>query len=1131
MKRFYAIFVAMLVGATSLFAQTNYTVTFSANVELEKIQVKNINSGVTKWLYNPDRVITLQKTQNSTAIATVDDSEFLQQTGQNTVVVNMEKSGLLSLTLYSANGSMISHYSNVVNAGQTTFQIGATAGVYVLVAKADNCSSSVKLSLMQTSPINISEVASNSVSVLKSINDIIKFKEGDVFEFTGYHKDGTIVKTAVITENKEIVFNYFKNGVINAPFSVSENGKICFSQGNLQYQASTNKFRFAENQYDYIGYQNKNISSSYSGWIDLYGWGTSGWNSGAKAYQPYSTISGGNNYLSGVYASNSTGDYTNGDWGMYNKISNGGNKTGQWRTLSEYEWDYLINRRSNAHRLKGQGSVNNVNGLILLPDDWDEPASVKFKYAPDDYSTNVYTTEEWALMESYGAVFLPAAGNRRGTSIYNDGSVGYYWSNSWHGSNDYGYCSEWDGLCMIFTSQGINLHPSNSDNGYSVRLVQSIVPIVATNTDVTDITVTSATVGGNIADNGAEVVERGVCWNTSRKPTTSNNKKVMGKGIGDYSVQLSSLAGNTVYYARAYAINPMGVIVYGNEVKFTTAAGIPTIAIDKFDNYTYGTEIKISLIADNGATVTDKGVCWSESPLPTIADNHALRLNGDFTGNALVIMSTDRIGGVTYYARAYAINSVGIAYSSEISFTTPTRYPNVTTRADVTDITGNTAIVGGSVITDNGATVTERGVCWSTSPKPTIDDNKKVEGKGLGDYSVQLSSLAGSTTYYARAYAVNSLGTSYGEDVSFTTTISTPTIYTADVYMAGNALFIEGNVKYDGGAMVTEKGVCWSTSPDPTIADNKIIGGVGTGSFSVEITSLDKDTKYYVRTYAQNSEGITYSSVFPIITNMVKNNGAIKFVFSISPDKKIYFSQGNLQYQASTETWQFAKHQYDMIGKDNSNISSTYSGWIDLFGWGTSGWNSGANAYQPYSTSTEGSDYSPDGSYSNNLTGRYASADWGVYNKISNGGNATRMWRTLTSGEWYYVIKTRANASSKKGLASVNGVDGWILLPDNWTLPEGLTFTSEVNGRYAQNTYSTADWAKMEANGAVFLPAAGERYGTYVNFVGSVCGYWTSSANDIVGQAIYLLFTGYNVDKRGDYLGYGRPVRLVQDVE
>ncbi|MBP5725116.1 MAG: hypothetical protein J6X18_16275, partial [Bacteroidales bacterium] len=123
-------------------------------------------------------------------------------------------------------------------------------------------------------------------------------------------------------------------------------------------------------------------------------------------------------------------------------------------------------------------------------------------------------------------------------------------------------------------------------------------------------------------------------------------------------------------------------------------------------------------------------------------------------------------------------------------------------------------------------------------------------------------------------------------------------------------------------------------------------------------------------------------------------DGAILAEFSVSDSTKVYFSQGNLQYQASTGTWRFAEHQYDMIGSDNSNISSSYSGWIDLFGWGTSGWNSGANAYQPYSTSTSYSDYYPGGSYSNDLTGSYANADWGVYNKISNGGNSAGMWRT-----------------------------------------------------------------------------------------------------------------------------------------
>ncbi len=256
--------------------------------------------------------------------------------------------------------------------------------------------------------------------------------------------------------------------------------------------------------------------------------------------------------------------------------------------------------------------------------------------------------------------------------------------------------------------------------------------------------------------------------------------------------------------------------------------------------------------------------------------------------------------------------------------------------------------------------------------------------------------------------------------------------------------------------------------------------------------------------------------------------GAIEFAFSVSADKQIYFSQGNLQYQASTGTWRFAEHQYDTIGSDNSNISSSYSGWIDLFGWGTSGWNSGANAYQPYSTSASNSDYYPGGDYTNNLTGSYANADWGVNNAISNGGNKAGQWRTLTKDEWAYLINTRTNASSKKGIATVNSVPGLILLPDEWTLPADVTFTSGASGDYAQNTYSAEEWSKMETNGAVFLPAAGYRVGTDVCGVGSYGDYLSSSAYDNdYASCLYFNNSGYVSARIGNRFG-GQSVRLVR---
>ena len=265
--------------------------------------------------------------------------------------------------------------------------------------------------------------------------------------------------------------------------------------------------------------------------------------------------------------------------------------------------------------------------------------------------------------------------------------------------------------------------------------------------------------------------------------------------------------------------------------------------------------------------------------------------------------------------------------------------------------------------------------------------------------------------------------------------------------------------------------------------------------------------------------------------------GTIEFAFSVSKTKKVYFSQGNLQYQASTGTWRFAENQWNFVGNasrgnvyenevkcDNANISENYEGWIDLFGWGTSGYN-GKN---PYMTSTDNSDY---GDGKNDIAG--TNYDWGVYNAISNGGNQAGQWRTLTHSEWEYVINSRASASSKKGVATVNDVTGIILLPDNWIQPDGLTFTSGANGDFAQNIYSSSEWSKMEANGAVFLPATGNRYyGTEVVNIGY--GYYWSGAIDNDCGINYALAQVF----RKDYVGgvresrsHGNYVRLVREVE
>ena len=256
----------------------------------------------------------------------------------------------------------------------------------------------------------------------------------------------------------------------------------------------------------------------------------------------------------------------------------------------------------------------------------------------------------------------------------------------------------------------------------------------------------------------------------------------------------------------------------------------------------------------------------------------------------------------------------------------------------------------------------------------------------------------------------------------------------------------------------------------------------------------------------------------------VISEGALKGEFSVAANKKVHFSKGNLRYYAPTDTWAFAEQQYSVVGYSNINISSTYDGWIDLFGWGTSGYN-GKN---PWMTSTISTDY---GNGNNNIAG--TNYDWGVYNTILNGGG--KSWRTLTRDEWVYVFNKRSTSSGiRYAKATVNGVNGVILLPDNWSsLNYSLSNTNKSDANFSSNCISQSDWInKFEANGAVFLPAAGYRGGTNVNNVGSYGYYWPASCGGS-GYAYVVYFNDGDLGADGWYSGrkLGHSVRLVCSAE
>lgn len=301
-------------------------------------------------------------------------------------------------------------------------------------------------------------------------------------------------------------------------------------------------------------------------------------------------------------------------------------------------------------------------------------------------------------------------------------------------------------------------------------------------------------------------------------------------------------------------------------------------------------------------------------------------------------------------------------------------------------------------------------------------------------------------------------------------------------------------------------------------------------------------------------------------------------VFSVAPDKTVVFAPGNLQFQAEgciqqnnmyngdlvRGMWRFAEHQWDCIGdtpgnsipgNNNANLAirRTQSAWIDYFCWGTSGWNSGATFFTPFRTTAGSDGYNPGGSLSNSLTGQYARADWGIFNKIYNPvtkvNDPAGTWYTPSKDEWVYVLDTRTTPSGKRfAMAQVGDVNGMLIFPDNWN-PTWHQTSNDNNytASYASNTMTVAVFQQqLENRGVAFLPAAGNQaspnQNSPISGVAEVTvsgSYWSSTCSAVnngkTAYGLYFTNRGYNLQDTGcsgsHNRNHGRSVRLVRVVQ
>ena len=624
------------------------------------------------------------------------------------------------------------------------------------------------------------------------------------------------------------------------------------------------------------------------------------------------------------------------------------------------------------------------------------------------------------------------------------------------------------------------------------------------------------------------------------------------KGTNGNEIYRLETTNNNVIVAESIRLMP---------VVNVASLGVTTLAANAGNT---GATLNGSYAAPAGMTVTEVGFYWG-SDAAAMTNRVTATVGTDFS-----YVLDGLAEGTEYAYQAFAKNGETEYTGGVVTFTTGVSVvlPTVTT-GQVTNVAVTTATASGTVASTGNGNITAYGIAYSTTDGFEGNDGTQVPGSNLneGAFTVSLTGLTGTTTYYVRAYATNEAGTAYGEQVSFTTEtpFEAPTV-TTGAAEATSASTATGHVTLTaaGTGPVTEIGLCWGLAENPTISPTAVNFAAASGQevgveYTVDIEGLGAETTYYVRGYAKVGDDYYYATTNASFTTpaaIIIPEGAINGQFTIdSYGHKVYFSQGNLQYTKSTETWSFMEHQYDMVETNNQNVGSNYAAQdvVSLFGWATSGWQcDNRPAYLPYETNSEPSYYGPSGS--SDLVGEYAHSDWGIHNAISNGGDVAGQWHTLDIGAWYYLFNERS-ASTVNGTedaryakATVNNVAGVILFPDSYVHPDGVMqpeCINTANAVFTVNSYTDEEWTTMENAGCVFLPTAGKRSTVYggspfwytggVNNVGIVGQYWTitTGSNSYVAHA--LILNANNVIASGNNAAsnknVGCSVRLVCDVE
>ena len=354
----------------------------------------------------------------------------------------------------------------------------------------------------------------------------------------------------------------------------------------------------------------------------------------------------------------------------------------------------------------------------------------------------------------------------------------------------------------------------------------------------------------------------GFCVGANPNPGFSGNYYYATIGSGQqFMKMLDNLLPGTTYHVRAFIIS--NGTKWGQDLTFTTKSlrSPQVLTKDPVANSTNSLFCSATIQDDGGSVVLEKGFCYSTISNPTTTNSTVMSsgTTNDFSATINNLQSN-----TTYYIRAFARNNTGIGYGNQIVINSSSNYLPAITTLPYSGLSYTSVISGGSIQSNIlNLAITSKGLCWNTSPNPTVANNILTVGNNSSaDYNLTINNLQPNTTYYMKAYYQSGTDYIYGNEISFTTRSRTlATLRTLDISMINpTSANLGGNILDDGGSNIIAKGICWGIAPNPGLNDSVILGSGAGNNFFVTVSGLSPVTRYYVRSFATNSSGTGFGN-------------------------------------------------------------------------------------------------------------------------------------------------------------------------------------------------------------------------------------------------------------------------------